>query len=355
VPNDETAQARELASRLGCDHTEVVCRPADFAALPDTIWHLERPIGDALILAYYLLARETRRQVKVVLAGEGADELFAGYSFHKVLWAAERFRRGVPRSARGAAAGLVRRAPVDFLDRLFVFPAHLGRTGRERVADFLAGYDERGLYGNYAWLRTLFTPAERAALYAPALRATAMPSPESLHAAYAAGRPLDDPAAGSFLDRLLAVQFDDWLQDFALLRQDKGSMAHSLELRLPFLDVEMVDLAFRLPAKWKTAGLADKVVERRWAEPFVGRDVARRPKNPFYLPTEFFFDEPAVAGLIERTLNPTALAQRGYFDPAAVQRLLDRMADREFLVVKQVMALVILELWQQIFIDGESP
>jgi asparagine synthase (glutamine-hydrolysing) len=243
---------------------------------------------------------------------------------------------------------------VDLLDRLFVFPAHLGRTGQARVADFVAGYAGRGLYGNYTWLRMLFGPAERARLYSPAFRAQPQLDYSAAQRAYAAGRPLADPAAGSVLDRLLALQFDDWLQDFALLRQDKTSMAHSLELRLPFLDTGLVDLAFRLPPGLKLRRLTDKVIERRWAERLLPRENTRRAKNPFYLPAEYFVDQPEVARLIERTLSPDAVRRRGYFDPAEVAALLGRMAvGREFIHVKQVMALVILELWHQVFIDGE--
>ncbi|MEO8082920.1 MAG: asparagine synthase (glutamine-hydrolyzing) [Ardenticatenales bacterium] len=357
APTDETADARALAERLGCEHTEVICRPEHFELLPKMIWHLERPIGDALILAYYLLAQETSRHVKVVLAGEGADELFAGYSFHKVLLWTERYRRLVPGAFnRRVVAEAVRRAPVDLLDRFFTFPANLGREGRARVADFLAGYDQRGLYGNYTWLRTLFSPADRDALYSDAFRDAPKLDTLAAHEAYQAGRPLADPRSAPFLDRLLALQFDDWLQDFALLRQDKSSMAHSLELRLPFLDADLVDLSFRLPRTAKVRGLRDKVIERTWAERVLPPENTRRKKNPFYLPAEFFFDQPSVARLIDATLSPDAVRRRGYFDPQAVAALLGRMADgREFLVVKQVMALVILELWHQIFIDGQAP
>ncbi len=224
------------------------------------------------------------------------------------------------------------------------------------MADYLAGYGERGLYGNYTWLRTLFGPPERAALYSPAFRAEPQLDYLAAHAAYQAGRPVADAASAPLLDRLLALQLDDWLQDFALLRQDKSSMAHSLELRLPFLDADVVDLAFRLPPSLKVRGLTDKYIERKWAERLLPPANTRRSKVPFYLPVEYFFDQPAVAALIERTLNPDQVRRRGYFDPAAIARLLARMnASREFLPVKQVMALVILELWHQVFMDGEGP
>ncbi|MCE7938726.1 asparagine synthase (glutamine-hydrolyzing) [bacterium] len=364
APNDETAQARDLAGRLGCEHTEITCLPEHFSLLPRMVWHLERPIGDALILAYYLLARETSRHVKVVLAGEGADELFGGYAFHKVIQWVDRYARVVPDAVdQRLTVPLIRRLPVDVLDRFFVFPAHLGREGRAKVADYLAGYRRNSLYANYVGLRTLFGPADRAALYSPAFRAAVAQHDhlaghrETNGAVGDRGTPArsDRGPAPALLDRLLALQLDDWLQDFALLRQDKSSMAHGLELRLPFLDPPMMDLAFRMPPHLKVRGFTDKYVERKWAERILPPENTRRSKNPFYLPMEYFHGHPAIRGLIDRTLNPDQVRRRGYFDPARVQALVDGMATREFLIVKQVMALVILELWHQVFIDRLGP
>ena len=348
APSDETAQARALAEHLGTDHHEIQCRPEHFELLPKMLYHLERPIGDALILAYYLLAQETAKHIKVVLAGEGADELFAGYSFHKVIQWVERYSKLIPEGVdRHLVVPAIRRAPVDLLDRFFVFPAYLGDEGRAKVADFLAGYRHRGPYGNSLALRTLFGPAERAALYSRDFA--------QAQADYEArpGRLDLPPSDGPFLDRLLAMQFEDWLPDFALLRQDKSSMAHSLELRLPFLDADLVDLAFQMPPHLKLRGLTDKYIERKWAERILPPENTRRSKNPFYLPVEFFFRHPYLRDLIADCLSPASVLRRGYFDPAAVTRLAARMESREFVIIKQVMALVILELWHRIFIDGE--
>ena len=346
-PIDETGQARELAGRLGCTHHEVQCRPSDFEALPRALWHLERPIGDALILAYYKLAEATGRQVKVVLSGEGADELFAGYSFHKILTWTERWHGMVPAFVtRRLLAPMIDAAPVDLLDRFFVYPAHLGRKGRRKTADFLRHYSRRTLNQNYVALRALFDHGERQELYTEAFRETAT------DAWLRAESPSAAPAA-PFLDRLLRLQFNDWLQDNLLLRQDKNTMAHSLELRCPFLDHRLIEFAFGLPPSLKVHGLTDKYLERRLGRRLLPPENVTRSKNPFYFPVEFFRDHREVERLIALTLDPARVRRRGYFDPGAVARLLGQMPQGEFLVVKQVMALVILELWHMIFIDRE--
>jgi asparagine synthase (glutamine-hydrolysing) len=344
-PVDETAQARELAQRLDCTHHEIQCRPADFADLPRAIWHLERPIGDALILAYYKLAQATSEKVKVVLSGEGADELFAGYSFHKILSWTERWHRMVPAFfTRRVVAPAIAGMPVDLLDRFFVYPAHLGRKGRQKTADYLGGYGSRNLNQNYVALRALFEAGDRGALYTEQFRSTA--SEDWLRA--------PPPAGGApFLDRLLRLQFDDWLQDNLLLRQDKNTMAHSLELRCPFLDHRLIEFAFSLPPSLKVRGLTDKYIERELARRLLPPENVKRSKNPFYFPLEYFHQRGEVRDLIELTLDPERVRRRGYFDPGAVRRLVQQMEGGEFLVLKQVLALVILELWHMIFIDRE--
>jgi asparagine synthase (glutamine-hydrolysing) len=343
-PIDETSEARRLEERLVATHHVVHAAPEDFALLPRVLWHLERPIGDVLILAYYLLARETSRHVKVVLSGEGADESFAGYSFHKIIRWTERLSRPFPAFLTGrVAAGLVDALPVDLLDKLFVYPAHLGRRGQRKTADYLRHYRSRHLNQNYVALKALFDLPERRALYSAEFKERASES-------WIQAPPPDD---GPFLDRLLRLQFDDWLQDNLLLRQDKNTMAHSLELRCPFLDHRIIALAFDAPPGLKLRGLVDKWLERDLGRRWLPRENVRRSKNPFYFPLEYFHESSPIQELIALTLDEERVRRRGWFEPAAVRRLVDQMRTGEFLVLKQVLSLVILELWHMIFIDQQ--
>ena len=343
-PVDETAAAAETARRLGTSHHEIQCLAADFDLLPRVIWHMDRPVGDVLVVAFYKLAQAAARDVKVVISGEGADEMFAGYSFHKVIQWAEFYRRAVPGALRrGVALPLVEAAPGALLNRFFEFPAYLGATGKERLVDFLARYDRRNLSENYVALKTLWSLPERRAVYAEGLKA----------AAGDAWIPPVRDAGGPFLDRLLKLQYSDWLQDWALIRQDKNAMAHSLEVRLPFLDHRLIELAFRMPPRLKAFGLKDKIIERRLAAEILPPEVVRRRKIPFFFPVEYLFQHPKVRDWIRMTLDEGRVRRRGYFDPAQVKTLVDGMLRNDFVPVKQVMSLVILELWHMIFIDRE--
>ncbi len=340
---DETGEAASLARHLGTDHTEIQLQPEHFDDLGRVVWHMERPVGDALVLAYWQLARETSRDVKVVLSGEGADESYAGYSFHKIIQWTERLRRIAPAALMRLGGATVDAAPTRLLDKLFVYPAYLGESGKAKTADYLRHYPRRDLAQNYVALKALWDAEERGSLYAPGFRGRL--GEEWLHRSRS--------SEGSFLDRLLALQYDDWLQDNLLLRQDKNTMAHSLELRCPFLDHRLIEQAFRMPDRMKLRRLVDKWVEREVGKRWLPPENVQRSKNPFYLPLEVFHQRPQLRELVRMTLDPERVRMRGYFEPAYVSWLIEQMAGGEFLFLKQVLSLVILELWHMVFIDKQ--
>jgi asparagine synthase (glutamine-hydrolysing) len=197
-------------------------------------------------------------------------------------------------------------------------------------------------------LISLFDDDELKALYrsggAPARGQAAAPEPASRD-----GR-------GAFLDEALLLQFESWLPDNILARQDKMSMAHSVEARVPFLDHVLVEFLLSVPRHLKLGPAGgNKVLERRHAARRLPAHVARQRKKAFHVPPERYLDAPVFQELVGRTLRPELVTRRGYFDPDAVQSLLRvAQATREFVPVKQVFALMMLELWHQIFIDGTS-
>lgn len=342
-PVDETPAARETAAFLGTKHHEIICQPEDFDLLPKIVYHMDRPVGDALLIAFYKLAQGAAKDLKVVLGGEGADEAFAGYSFQGVISKVEKVKRMLPFAPKlGAAAFQV--IPHALLNKFFVFPADLGSQGKKRIVEFLSGYNGRDLNHNFNALRTLWSQDERYDVYSDAFKNQANES-------WMANEKEKDKH-GPFLDRLLKLQYDEWLQDWALIRQDKNTMAHSLEYRLPFLDHRLIELAFTMPAHLKNDGKGDKIIERRLADKIFPPHIARRTKIPFYLPVEFFLDKPQFKGLVADCLNEDAVKRRGYFDPKKVSLLIQKMhSTREFVFCKQVVSLLILELWHRVFVD----
>ncbi len=344
-PVDETEVARQLAQEHELEHTSLTIKPDDLSSLASAIWSLERPIGEPLILAYSHLAQAASQSGKVVVSGEGADELFGGYSFHRVLRWMQRYAQVMPQGIhQRVVVPMLAKAPVDLLNRFFPFPAHLGRSGRATLIRFLAHFYQRPLGNNYVALRTLMSVDERQQLFA------------TDHQQLATDDWIVSTERGDYraLEHLLSLQYHDWLQDFALLRQDKLSMAEGLEVRLPYLDQRLIDFAATLPDRAKIHGRQNKVILRNLAHQRLPKRNAARKKQAFYFPLESFYRSPAFQQLIDRTLNEHQIRRRGIFDVAQINRIREQSAGGEFLVLKQLMALAMLELWMQMFIDQKA-
>lgn len=351
APTDETGLAAETAKLLGTNHHEIICTPDDLVkTLPQVVWHMDRPVGDALTVAFYKLAQKARGEVKVVLSGEGADELFAGYPFHRSILAIERLRKKFPSwFVHVAIPRILETIPLFVLDKMSGFPSSLGASGRARVARYFRDYPKMDFWQQSIGLRTLFDRDERSELYGGGTHFA------KAHMLEPFGIPdIEEPPHPELLDRLLALLWQEWLQDWAIIRQDKNSMAHGLEIRLPFLDHRLIEQAFQIRPDRKMGRKQDKIVLRELAAQRLPKATAGRKKIPFHLPIEYFCENAALKSMVQENLSDERVRKRGYFEPKVVNRLVQQMDGRDFVAVKKVMSLVILELWHRIFIDGET-
>ena len=345
--HDELGAAAETAKLLGTDHTEVRCRAADIGLLPKIVWHMDEPLGDPIVIPMYQLAHEAKRAVTVILAGEGADEVLGGYLFHRALLTGRRLASMTPRALRQhVLAPLVRALPSAMLDPWFDYPAALGTRGKQKVADFLELLGPEQLPEAWRHLISLFDPRDTAELYTPGLQA-----------ALAAARPArvarngGVPDGAPWLNRIIDLQFDHWLPDDILTKQDKMSMASGVEVRVPFLDYELVEYALRLPPRLKIQGKTTKAILRRFAARYLPSPAAQRPKVPFYVPFENFIGHAAFQEMLADCLSERVVRERGLFRPDAIARLRERTHAGEFIFAKQVFSLVTLELWYRMAVD----
>ena len=347
--HDELEAAGATAKLLGCDHTEIPCTADDIELLPKLVWHLDEPVGDPIVIPMYQLARVAKEKVTVVLSGDGADEIMGGYLFHKALLFAHRFSRVVPEIARnGLAKPALGLMPSRLLNLAFSYPAALGQRGKQKLVDFLGFLGPGQLPAAYRHLISLFDDRDLAGLYTGDFQA-------SLGAA--STWPEWEEAANSdapFLNRALHLQFAHWLGDDILTKQDKMSMASAIEARVPFLDRELVEFALKVPARHKIRGLTSKYLLRRLGERLLPQEVIKRPKMPFYLPLENYAQHPAFIAMVDDALSERRIRERGIFRPEAIAKLRDNVRTGDFIYVKQVFSLVVLELWLQMAIDARA-
>jgi asparagine synthase (glutamine-hydrolysing) len=309
---DETRWALLAARRLGTRHAVEELSAKDcLDLLPEAAGILDEPFADPSFLPTLLLSRFTRKSVTVALAGDGGDELFAGY---------DPFLAHRP-------ASLLARAPPAALRALSRSFALLPASSRNMSLQFRATQLLRGLDGppslrHQQWLSS-FLPAELRALLHPDLAklATADVAYREVLADARRGQSLG-LAPGS-VDEALRFYLLRYLADDILVKADRASMAASLELRAPFLDTAVVEFAARLPWRLKLSPLHTKLVLRRAARGLVPDEILRRPKKGFGIPVAAWIRGP-LRPLFEELMGEREIAATGLFQPAAVAALFSR-------------------------------
>jgi len=332
---NELSDARLVAKALGTEHYELNVEHCDLVAtLRKLVWHYDEPFGDPACFPLYLLSRFAAEQVKVVLSGDGGDELFGGYR----RYAFDRF------------AGLYQRLPNGLIRR--AIPALAVRLPRlRRVKRALSALPVRDPARRYAAWMTVFTPEMRNDLLTPEVRA----SLEGYDAEwpYASFYGQLKSEASDHLNRLMYVDFKTLLADAYMEKADKATMACSLEARLPILDPRLVELAFQIPGSAKICGSEMKHLFKKAVSGLVPREVLSKPKHGFAVPLDPWFRGALKAFAFEVLLDGSA-RRRGYFDLEVIERLWREHGEGRHVWDAQLWLLLNFELWHRIYLDGES-
>jgi asparagine synthase (glutamine-hydrolysing) len=321
VPGEENELhwARQAAEQAGAEHHEFLLRSEDFfSLLGKLVWHNDEPLTFAAGIPLYLLSRESKRVATVMLAGEGADELFGGYANNVRAYRLTRIARRMPQA----------------LHRLL---AVLPLPARARRLASRAAQDETTL------IQSSFRLHDHQAMTA----ASRIPLPGAEEDDDALRKEIGfETREGSFLDRLLYFQLQTYLVAL-LMKQDKMSMAASIESRVPYLDHHLVELAFTLPDEHKICGNQGKVLLRRAAKGLVPDGIITRPKRGFPVPIAQWFRQPGNP-FMETLLDSETLAN-GFLDAGHVKRSVARFRaghDNS----QELWAMLNLELWRREFL-----
>ena len=333
---DEGPHAAEVAAVLGTVHHEVLIGPELGSTLPEVIEAGDEPFAVASALALHRLARFARERVKVVLSGDGADELLAGYPW-----------RHEPEIGRGSRPAALLRA-LGMTAARSLRGSRAGGPGlpaqlASRVSRLLRRPAER-----YAEVVGLFTPEEMQALVEPAAAALAREAwrTNPVRARYADGGGSDE------VNRRLRADFATTLVDEMLTKVDRMTMTAGLEARVPFLDRRLVEWAFRLPGRHKVRGLGKRVLRRALAASFPR--AASRPKHGFDVPLGPWLRGP-LRGLLLDTLSPEAVRRRGLLRERAVTRIVEAHLRGRGDHSRKLFALMVLEMWMRRWTAPPSP
>ena len=324
----ELPYAKMVSDRYGTDHHEIVVEPDMASVIPEFVRHYGEPFADSSALPTWYLCEYTRTGVTVALSGDGADEAFAGYRRYSHSRTA-RVLRGLPGPLPTVLAKTLGSIPIpaaqqvrDYGRRLME-PEHVRFLG---LAAHIPHEDRVALYSEP--MRQRFAEDLVARRFG------------ELYAASTASDPVN---------RLLDLDIQTYLTDDILTKVDIASMAHSLEVRCPLVDQELMAFAASLPGSMKLRGLTTKLILREVAKPLLPEKILRRRKQGFGLPVDRWMRDD-LAPLSRDVLLDQTARERGIFDPASIETLLlqhQRGEPRG----DQIWALMMLELWYRAFID----
>ncbi len=332
---NELPYARAIASRFRTDHTEEILEP-DIADLAERlVRHLDEPFGDFSIFPTYLVSEVARREVKVVLSGDGGDELFGGYDTY-VAQQMDRYYRYLPASLRqGLIPTLMGKVPPR--------PEKKGLINKTKR--FVEGAALPSSLQHTRWM--LFMTAEdKADLYKPEVSAC-----------------LDGTSTASVLeghfdrktgfDPLAQQQYVDiktYLVDDILTKVDRMSMAVSLETRVPLLDYRIVELAVNLPPQMKLYRGETKRILKQAMAGRLPHEVLNKPKQGFSIPLKNWLRDPLKPMMMD-LLSPEKVQQRGYFNPECVSRWVSEHMNGTMNHSHRLWALMVFELWNEQVMD----
>jgi len=334
---NELEYARLVATAFRTDHHEVVVSPDQFfRALPRLVWHEDEPIAHPSSVALYFVSQLASRYVKVVLTGEGSDELLAGYARYRKtllnLAIGQRYHSILPEPAKALVRSLCGALPYGLqrqLHRTFVWlPADIESIYFDNFAVFsgtalpglltASAREEIGALKPYADMRAFF----------------------------------DAPAQATTLERLLYTDIKTYLHEL-LMKQDQMSMAASIESRVPFLDHHLVEFSARLPERLKLRGQTTKVVLREAMRGVLPDPILSRSKLGFPVPVGQWL-RTTHRHLIEELVTGSRAAARGLFEPATVARIVVEHQQGLANHSERLWSLINLELWLRQFVDGET-
>jgi asparagine synthase (glutamine-hydrolysing) len=326
----ELPYARMVAEHFGTDHHELVVKASDMTQYwPLLTWHRDEPVSEPSDIGVYLISKLAREHVKVVLSGEGGDELFAGYPKYVVDWLAKYYHI-IPEALRqNVIQSAIDRLPYS-MRKLKTAARNISAPAPQRWMNWF------GIFNGHLKEQILSDSTR-----------TAIDMDASRQFRYWLERnpQRDDLSSMLYLDTKI------WLPDNLLMKGDKMTMAASLEARIPLLDYKLIEYAASIPSQLKIRGFKAKYLLKRAFADFLPEPILTRKKMGFNVPTGIWFRE-GQRRIITQLLLSERIRERGYFNQDYIAYMVREHLEGRTNFQAQIFTLASLELWFRIFIDS---
>lgn len=332
---NELPYARQVSALFNTDHKEIIVRPNVAELLPKLLWHMDEPLADTASITTFLVAQFARQDVTVILSGVGGDELFGGYRRYLGEYYGSYYKKLPAWFRKGLLHPLARKLPSDRHTPLL----NIVRYARRFILSGELSFEER--YRSYIQVFSNEAQCD-------------LTGNSKLSDFDAIGAAFENAEQGDELHRLFQVDLQTQLPDDLLLLTDKMTMATSLECRVPLLDQDLVDFAARMPSTMKIRGKQLKYILKKSLGSLLPDEILHRQKRGFGAPMGAWLKQ-ELRPLMQQVLSREALEHRGLFRWEAVEEVMaQHMSNRED-HTEHLLALMNLELWHRIYIDGMTP
>lgn len=323
----EASNARRIAEEIGTNHHEIILDKGCIQELPKIIYHLDEPVSDPSAIPIYYLSGLAAKHVKVVLSGEGADELFGGYVHHRVVYTTQKLgsaKYPLNRIMSYAASQM----PSGLLDKFFHYPAPLGEAGKGQLIEYLDNLNN--------------IPKAYRALISPI-------SSTDFQELTGKEPPLGLSENGfrNFTSSVLTFEIGNWLPAFMLEKTDKMSMGNSLELRVPFLDHRLVEYAATIPNYFRLRRSSKYIFRKAMAGHMPSRAVYQK-KHAYYTPIDVWLED-------NKESYKESLLYGSGFNKGYIDKIVGSYSSSRMLYSKQLWGMIMVAIWKKIYIDGEKP
>lgn len=333
---NELGYARIIAGRFKTEHHEGMITDRALESLPEIIERLSEPLADISIIPTYFISKMAASKVKVILSGEGGDEMFAGYPWYKVSRLGALYQQ-LPMRLRRYVADMIRRGGIKAIEK----KSHLYK----RLRTFLL-YSALPFSGRYLWRVNYFAQEQKERLFSKEFREDLKKdAPKEDNYPFGKEQKFED-----FLSAMLYFDTKFFLPDDLLAKMDQMTMAHSLEGRVPFLDHKLVEFASSLPSEMKLHKGKSKYILRKFISSKLPREILTKPKQGLMPPTRKWVDK-RLDDFFMPILNDQKTQRKGYFDQAFIKQMIKDHREGRIDYSYQIWTLTLFELWSARWAD----
>lgn len=338
--SSELKEARFLADRFGTEHHEIIIDRNSIKELPRIVYQSDEPNADPTIIPIYFLAKYNKKYSTVILTGEGADEIFAGYPQYKFMKIRQVVIEKLPHSLRKILLLFVRRFPRRILDKGFAYASALGEKGIERFSNFImAGkYSEQ-----YLSQISIFNEEEQEKLLNKKVQ---------LYERY--DKYFSNASSKNIVTCSQRLDFKNSMVEDLLMKIDKHTMAFSVEGRAPYLDHRIIEFAAEIPEKMKLKGFfKDKYILREAVKDMIPKETMKRKKRHFFVPIDLWLEK-ELNPLIEKFLSRDYIEKQGLFNYNYIEKIRREFNKSKLFYSRQLWVLIIFQIWYKQYIENEK-